>query len=93
MKKTTIGFVITAILTAAPIMQTTASAETELFADSQGAKTERVDNMRHVRYIELFFPPRIQRQRNLLLRVTTLLSESPEFPNPKTLHRRHSLKL
>ena len=55
MKKMTIGFVIAAILTAAPLMQTTASAETELFADSKGAKTERIENMRHVRYIELFF--------------------------------------
>jgi hypothetical protein len=55
MKRMTIGLILTAVLTASSMVETTALAETELLADGKDAKSERIENMRHVRYIELFF--------------------------------------
>lgn len=51
MKIKTLGLIATAILMTSSMAQ----SETPLFLDSKGAKSEKVENMRHVRYIELFF--------------------------------------
>ena len=55
MKKLSIVFAATALLTTLALAKPEAPKGTELFADSEGASSERVENMRHVRYIELFF--------------------------------------
>ena len=55
MKSMKIGMIMSTILMAAPMVQAAAAEQTPLFADSEGAKSQRIENMRHVRYIELFF--------------------------------------
>ena len=50
-----IGSLASAIILGTTIMHSAVAGPTELLTDGEGAQSKRIDDMRHLRYIELFF--------------------------------------